>query len=231
MFDENNDDKENVSEEHTNSEFFDNLHDEVAKGIEQRYDETKSSEKENSCDDVGKSSLSFELIPKNDAKIDTVSQNRCSNTEILKLRQSKQQNLLTNSNMKLLLRTATKQYLIKKAPKILTLHLKRFMQLDDGLQKINTHVSFPEILDLSPFATAENKNLPLKYTLYGVVEHIGGLTGGHYIAYVRNKGSLHSDDSVEQNWFYFSDTTFRKATFDEVQNSQAYLLFYERNES
>jgi len=231
MFDENNDDKENVSEEHTNSEFFDNLHDEVAKGIEQRYDETKSSEKENSCDDVGKSSLSFELIPKNDAKIDTVSQNRCSNTEILKLRQSKQQNLLTNSNVKLLLRTATKQYLIKKAPKILTLHLKRFMQLDDGLQKINTHVSFPEILDLSPFATAENKNLPLKYTLYGVVEHIGGLTGGHYIAYVRNKGSLHSDDSVEQNWFYFSDTTFRKATFDEVQNSQAYLLFYERNES
>jgi hypothetical protein len=98
-----------------------------------------------------------------------------------------------NSTVKLLARTASKQYLIKKPPKILTIHLKRFMQLEDHLQKIDIHVSFPTMLDLTPFATSEAQNLRLKYNLYGVVEHSGGLSGGHYVAYVRTKRSTDSE--------------------------------------
>jgi hypothetical protein len=97
-----------------------------------------------------------------------------------------QQTTQSNQLIHLLQRAATKQYLIKRAPKILTLHLKRFMQLGDNLQKISLFVSFPEILDLSAFTTADNKDSSLKYKLYGVVKHSGELTGGHYTAYVRN---------------------------------------------
>ncbi len=41
--------------------------------------------------------------------------------------------------------------LVEKAPPILTLHLKRFIQHGRRLQKNNKYVSFPALLDMSPF--------------------------------------------------------------------------------
>ncbi len=46
---------------------------------------------------------------------------------------------------------ATKQMLVEKAPPILTLHLKRFIQHGRRLQKNNKYLSFPALLDMSPF--------------------------------------------------------------------------------
>ncbi len=52
---------------------------------------------------------------------------------------------------------ATKQILIEKAPLILTLHLKRFVQHGRRLQKNNKYVSFPPLLDMTPFCTQTKK--------------------------------------------------------------------------
>ncbi|KAF2291964.1 hypothetical protein GH714_042306 [Hevea brasiliensis] len=49
-------------------------------------------------------------------------------------------------------RDATKRVLIDKAPPILTIHLKRFIQDVRGhLSKLNGHVNFGDVLDLRPF--------------------------------------------------------------------------------
>ena len=94
------------------------------------------------------------------------------------------------------------------------------------------------------------------YSLYGVVIHGGSMRGGHYTAYVRVRSEIqlerltskketdnatgNSDDghhktrsfdytSTENSqWYYISDTQVSKASFDDVSQSQAYLLFYER---
>ncbi|XP_077976954.1 ubiquitin carboxyl-terminal hydrolase 16-like [Glandiceps talaboti] len=95
-----------------------------------------------------------------------------------------------NKGDKIMYTNASKQLLIFHPPPILTLHLKRFQQAGYSLRKVNRHVDFPLTLDLAPFCSenckdvADGKNRIL-YSLYGVVEHSGGLQGGHYTAYVK----------------------------------------------
>ncbi|KAM3959632.1 LOW QUALITY PROTEIN: ubiquitin specific protease 16/45 [Aphomia sociella] len=90
---------------------------------------------------------------------------------------------------------ATKRFLVSSPPAILILHLKRF-QIGPRcmFRKMSKHVDFPTVLDLAPFCAMDKlKKLPnvargqneLLYSLYGVVEHSGGMHGGHYVAYVK----------------------------------------------
>ncbi|XP_023942781.2 ubiquitin carboxyl-terminal hydrolase 16 isoform X2 [Bicyclus anynana] len=90
---------------------------------------------------------------------------------------------------------ATKRFLVSSPPAILILHLKRF-QIGPRcmFRKMSKHVDFPTILDLAPFCAMDKlKKLPnvtrgqneLLYSLYGIVEHSGGMHGGHYVAYVK----------------------------------------------
>ncbi|CAG8554202.1 747_t:CDS:10 [Funneliformis mosseae] len=92
-----------------------------------------------------------------------------------------------------------------------------------------------------------------KYRLYGVVVHLGSLYNGHYIAYVLSRNILSDDEQSgvhnssfsgfdkardterknhitddQRQWIYCSDSSIRAASVDEVLNSGAYLLFYER---
>lgn len=89
---------------------------------------------------------------------------------------------------------ATKQFLISSPPAVLILHLKRFQVGPRCMfRKMTKHVSFPMTLDLAPFCASKVKTLPnvhrfqrkLIYSLYGIVEHSGGMYGGHYVAYVK----------------------------------------------
>lgn len=89
---------------------------------------------------------------------------------------------------------ATKQFLISSPPAVLILHLKRFQVGPRCMfRKMTKHVSFPLVLDLAPFCASKVKTLPnvhryqrkLIYSLYGIVEHSGGMYGGHYVAYVK----------------------------------------------
>lgn len=88
---------------------------------------------------------------------------------------------------------AFKQIHIFCPPAILTLHFKRFQQTLSGCRKINKDITFPLELDLAPFCSSTSVATPtiapghhsLMYRLYGVVEHSGRLSGGHYTAFVK----------------------------------------------
>lgn len=81
---------------------------------------------------------------------------------------------------------ATKQFLISSPPAVLILHLKRFQVGMRGMfRKITKHVEFQTTLDLAPFCASKVKLLShirrhqkeLLYSLYGIVEHSGGMHG------------------------------------------------------
>ncbi|KAF2072088.1 hypothetical protein CYY_006587 [Polysphondylium violaceum] len=59
------------------------------------------------------------------------------------------------------------------------------------------------------------------YRLNGIVEHMGGMGGGHYVAHVY-------DDQKDQ-WYYISDSNVRTTTLTQVLNSEAYLVFYKKD--
>ncbi|XP_034489855.1 ubiquitin carboxyl-terminal hydrolase 16 isoform X2 [Drosophila innubila] len=98
---------------------------------------------------------------------------------------------------------ATKQLLISSPPAVLILHLKRFQLEPRGIfRKLTRPVSYSTMLNIAAFCGSKVKNLPnidrkqkkLLYALYGVVEHSGGLYGGHYTAYVKVRPKLTADD-------------------------------------
>ena len=103
-------------------------------------------------------------------------------------------------------------------PNVLVIVLKRFTP--DGSQKINTRIDIPiDNLDLSKYIRGYNAGT-YKYNLYGICNHIGGVMGGHYTAFVRN---------AENKWLHFND-----ANVDVVENTEniispmAYCLFYRK---
>ncbi|GJJ11282.1 hypothetical protein Clacol_005514 [Clathrus columnatus] len=134
---------------------------------------------------------------------------------------------------------ATKNLQIWKAPDVLVVHLKRFSNSRVLRDKIDAFIDFPvQGLDLearvgerrSARTLAEqgypldtlglDTNESLVYDLFGVDEHLGGLGGGHYRAYVKNH--------VDGEWYHFDDTHVTKCRASEAVNRNAYLLFYRR---
>ncbi|XP_050219640.1 ubiquitin carboxyl-terminal hydrolase 2-like [Mercurialis annua] len=130
-------------------------------------------------------------------------------------------------------RDATKRVLIDKAPPVLTIHLKRFSQDARGrLSKLNGHVNFNEVLDLRPYIDQRCPNRQeCVYRLLGVVEHLGTMRGGHYVAYVRSdKRSKDKADSEigSSVWYHASDANVREVSLEDVLRCEAYILFYEK---
>lgn len=115
-----------------------------------------------------------------------------------------------------------------KTPKILVIHIKRFLVNDYGIpiQKISNKINYPiNNLDISKYI---NPNSPdkdkCKYNLIGVNNHLGGISCsyGHYISIVKNR--------YDNNWYKFDDDNLQKVNYEEdVINKDAYLLFYYRN--
>ncbi|KAJ9099815.1 hypothetical protein QFC21_003815 [Naganishia friedmannii] len=120
------------------------------------------------------------------------------------------------------LRRAFKRYMIARAPPVLVFHFKRFRPPSKtsnmyassfaSLKKSDEFISFPDLLDLSPFIAPSRGDYkisigpdgigrapymehasgdlgpeltPMRYKLYSVVVHVGASAiSGHYIAYV-----------------------------------------------
>lgn len=149
----------------------------------------------------------------------------------------------------------TKKITITRLPEVLIVHFKRFEMNGSGyITKKDTFVTYPvdEVLDLTSYwpdvGTSVNPNVeplmdkareqlvlstlptrnqqsPFRYKLYGVVEHFGNLSTGHYTSYVHKK----SDNKKTRGWCYFDDA---KVTYNfkerDVMNKNAYCLFYQR---
>jgi len=118
----------------------------------------------------------------------------------------------------------TQQFYIKDPPKFLILQLRRFNLFVDPPIKINTKIINDLIVDLSPYVMTEGKQVPeCYYKLYGLVEHSGTLSGGHYVAY-----TMYEPDKKD-TWYYISDSHVSNSSKEYIlNNAQGFLLFYEK---
>ena len=126
------------------------------------------------------------------------------------------------------LQEAEKRMKIKRLPRILALHLKRFKYTEDlqRLQKLFHRVVYPYHLRL--FNTTDDAEDPDRlYELYAVVVHIGGGPyHGHYISIVKTE---------DRGWLLFDDEMVEPVDKSYVQNffgdrpglACAYVLFYQ----
>ncbi|XP_055556384.1 ubiquitin carboxyl-terminal hydrolase 42-like [Falco cherrug] len=112
--------------------------------------------------------------------------------------------------------TALKRFTIERAPRVLTLCLKRF---DFSGKKIGKFVQYPQYLDLQPYMSQGAAAPPL-YTLYAVLVHSGGSSlAGHYFCYTKASNGL---------WYQMDDTSVAYCDRNTALGQQAYLLFYIR---
>lgn len=126
------------------------------------------------------------------------------------------------------LQEAEKRMKIKKLPKVLALHLKRFKYTEDftRLQKLFHRVVYPYHLRM--FNTTDDADDPDRlYELYAVVVHIGGNAyHGHYVSVIKtpDRGWLLFDDEMVEP----VDKHFVRNFFgDKPGMACAYVLFYQ----
>ncbi|KAI1150530.1 cysteine proteinase [Nemania diffusa] len=126
------------------------------------------------------------------------------------------------------LQEAEKRMKIKRLPKVLALHLKRFKYTEDysRLQKLFHRVVYP--YQLRMFNTTEDAEDPDRlYELYAVVIHIGGNAyHGHYVSVIKTE---------DRGWLLFDDEMVEPVDKHYVRNffgdkpgmACAYVLFYQ----
>lgn len=114
---------------------------------------------------------------------------------------------------------AWKRLMVRRAPNILTIALKRFQSGRFG--KLNKRVTFPETLDLHPYMSETGDGNDI-YKLYAVIVHVDMLNAsffGHYICYIKDfRGS----------WYRIDDCKVVNVDLDEVLSQGAYMLLYSR---
>ena len=126
------------------------------------------------------------------------------------------------------LQEAEKRMKIKRLPRVLALHLKRFKYTEDlqRLQKLFHRVVYPYHLRL--FNTTDDAEDPDRlYELYAVVVHIGGGPyHGHYVSIIKTE---------DRGWLLFDDELVEPVDKSYVRNffgdrpglACAYVLFYQ----
>lgn len=126
------------------------------------------------------------------------------------------------------LQEAEKRMKIKRLPRILALHLKRFKYTEDQqkLQKLFYKVVYPYHLRL--FNTTDDAEDPDRlYELYAVIVHIGGGPyHGHYVSVIKTQ---------DRGWLLFDDESVEPVDKEYVRNffgdanklACAYVLFYQ----
>lgn len=106
-------------------------------------------------------------------------------------------------------REAKQSMTLWNLPDLLTFHLKRFSASSRWREKISTRVDFPlmglnmrEWCDKDSPLCRESNDEAFIYDLVGVVNHMGGMTGGHYIAIC--KATACSPDGEEEVAYNFN---------------------------
>ena len=106
--------------------------------------------------------------------------------------------------------------------KIITPPNKLLINIDYGKNKKfkPSKVEFDEIIDITKYINF-NFGTQIKYRIIGVCTHLGySGSFGHYIAYCKHR--------LTQQWYYFSDSSFRKCNASEIYGGSPYLLLYEK---
>jgi ubiquitin C-terminal hydrolase len=135
---------------------------------------------------------------------------------------------------------ALKCLLITRLPSILCIHVQRryYDPMANRMSKTLQHVIFPEYLDVAPYCaysefgstnarwggsfperSSSGTRSPLCYRLISVIEHRGNAFHGHYVCYRR--------DPRTGSWLFISDSVVNSVNWQDVQQCQAYMLFYE----
>uniref|UniRef100_A0A3B5MJ38 ubiquitinyl hydrolase 1 n=1 Tax=Xiphophorus couchianus TaxID=32473 RepID=A0A3B5MJ38_9TELE len=103
---------------------------------------------------------------------------------------------------------ATKKLDLWSLPPVLVVHLKRFSYSRYMRDKLDSLVDFPlRDLDMSEFLINPNAG-PCRYDLIAVSNHYGGMGGGHYTAYAKNK--------EDGKWYNFDDSSVSPASEDQI---------------
>ncbi|KAF7308949.1 Ubiquitin carboxyl-terminal hydrolase 4 [Mycena kentingensis (nom. inval.)] len=137
-------------------------------------------------------------------------------------------------------RRASKQLSLARLPPILVIHLKRFEIKGRFSDKMDTFVEYPlKGLDLTNFMPPplppgadkgrivvspddpRSQQPPYRYNLYGVTNHTGNLTSGHYTAFIADR----------DGWKSCDDSSIRPVDEKQVVNQRAYVLFYKRTKN
>jgi ubiquitin carboxyl-terminal hydrolase 10 len=118
---------------------------------------------------------------------------------------------------------ATKQVLFKSLPKVLIVHLKRFIYQGNESKKMSKPIKFSSSLEIPRecLASLSSNN---RYQLFAVVYHHGSSsTAGHYTVDVK---------TYDNSWINIDDILLQKIEHDKLgndsanDNKSAYLLFY-----
>jgi len=111
---------------------------------------------------------------------------------------------------------------VYRLPRILIIHLKRFLYTRRRGRKISAPVDFPLSLSMREFTKlSEHSSVSnAMYRLYGISHHLGGLRGGHYTSDVQNM--------VSGIWYHCDDTSVRTIPHPDTNCGSAYVLFYVR---
>lgn len=130
------------------------------------------------------------------------------------------------------LQEAERRMRIKKLPRILALHLKRFKYVEQlgKYKKLSYRVVFP--LELRLCNTSDDAEDPDRlYSLFAVVVHVGsGPNQGHYVSLIKSHGQwlMFDDDCVEPKDESEIQSVYG-VTQDNAQSTEAgYILFYEQ---
>ena len=112
-----------------------------------------------------------------------------------------------------------------QSPEILILQLKRFRFDSFFSRKVSTHVRFPfEDFQIGLDSDESSTDSPdsCTYDLVGFVSHSGSMSGGHYVAYCRDK---------DNEWLKFDDDIVTQVDRKTVEIREAYILFYSKKQS
>jgi ubiquitin carboxyl-terminal hydrolase 8 len=101
-------------------------------------------------------------------------------------------------------------------PEILIIDLKRW---NGYTKKLNTLIETPLTdVDFSTYVKGYNSKSYI-YDLYGVCNHSGGVSGGHYTSYVKNANG---------KWYEFNDTRVNEIAESSVISQKSYCFFYRK---
>lgn len=121
---------------------------------------------------------------------------------------------------------ATRKTSIWETPDVLIIQLKRFKNTYTQTTKVKSNVKYP-LTDLS-LKDYYSEYYPRNhnYDLYGVIQHIGSLHGGHYIAHTKN--------FINNKWYEFNDNNIIHIKDEDIEkeliSQNSYILFYKKKE-